>query len=240
MTKTKRLVLAAALAAIGGAAYAQPGYVTQPGGGLVTSPFGLCWRSGDWTPDKAVEPCDRVPSAAAPESAAGPEPAPLAAAPAAPSLLLEKVTLASDVLFDFNKATLKEAGRQKLDEMAARIKDADVEQVVAVGHADRIASEEYNQRLSEERAEAVKSYLAGKGLPGDRVRVEGKGEAQPVTAGECRNMGPERGSNAKLVACLQPDRRVEIEVLGTREAAAGPAGGAAGATSPGAGSGPGR
>jgi len=68
-------------------------------------------------------------------------------------------------------------------------------------------------------AQAVKAYLAQKGVNEQRVQAEGRGESQPVTGDQCKNMGPERKKNAKLVACLQPDRRVEIEVLGSREVA---------------------
>src|SRR4029079_6140695 len=91
---------------------------------------------------------------------------------------------------------------------------------VAVGHADRIASENYNQKLSEERAAAVKTYLADKGVKPELVKAEGKGESEPVTGESWAKMGPERASNKKLVSCLQPDRRVEIEVIGTRETSA--------------------
>jgi OmpA-OmpF porin, OOP family len=227
----KQLVMAA-LAAFAGAAMADNGYVTNAAGsGPVTNPYGLCWHSGDWTPDKAAAPCDAVarPIAAAPVAPPqAPAPAPIAAAPATPPAplapprpVIEKLTLSSDVLFDFDKATLKEEGKRELDALASRIKDAKVDEIDAVGHADRIASEKYNQGLSERRAAAVKEYLASTGVPTDKIRAEGKGESAPVTGDSCRKMGPESGKNKKLVECLQPDRRVEIEVLGTREVAAG-------------------
>jgi OOP family OmpA-OmpF porin len=92
----------------------------------------------------------------------------------------------------------------------------------AVGHADRLGSEAYNQILSEDRAEAVKAYLVGKGIEPDRVRTEGRGATQPATKpGECAG-----GRSEKLIACLQPDRRVGIETAGTRpstRSGAGPA-----------------
>ena len=78
------------------------------------------------------------------------------------------------------------------------------------GDTDRFGSESYNQLLSEQRAEAVKSYLVGRGIEANRITTEGKGETQPVTsAGQC--LGPK---NAKVVACLQADRRVDVEVTG--------------------------
>jgi OOP family OmpA-OmpF porin len=222
-----RTLLAAALATLGTTVSAANGYVTQSSGaGPVTTPYGLCVHSGTWTPDQAQSPCDAVPTAAAPVVSAPPqpveEPAPAPQALAEPTPepqppLLEKVTLSTDVLFEFNSASLKDEGKQKLDDLAQRLKDANVEEVVAVGHADRIGKEDYNQKLSEERAQAVASYLEGN-VKTSNLQAEGRGESQPVTGQDCQRMGAERAKNRKLVECLQPDRRVEIEVFGTREA----------------------
>ncbi len=218
------IALAFALAAVAGAVNAQstqsaqvPGYVTSSGGQVWTSPYGLCWKTTDWTPARAVAPCDAVQTVSAPAPvvvAAAPAPAPVAAAPVAPAPVIEKVSLESDVLFEFDKAQLRPEGQKKLDELADRIKDAQVESILAVGHADRIGNEKYNDKLSAERAEAVKQYLSQKGIEEQRVRSEGRGESQPVTGEQCKGV---KGS--KLISCLQPDRRVEIEVRGTREVA---------------------
>jgi len=213
----------------------------------VTNPYGLCWRSGFWTPDMAAEPCDTAPRAAlapapvvvaapppppapAPEPAPvvkaepAPAPAPVAVAPIEPPRpVLQKITLSTDVLFEFGKAELRDSGKKKLDEIAGGLQGANVDEILAVGHADRIASEDYNQKLSEQRAEAVKDYLVQRGITGEKVRIEGKGEALPVSGEDCKKLGAERASNKKLVACLQADRRVEIEVFGTRQVAAGEA-----------------
>jgi len=216
--------LAVSLAALAGAVSAVPGYVTSEGDMAVISATGQCWRTGEWTPEMARSPCDPTPRAAAapapvvqaqPEAPA-PAPAPLVAAPAP---VIEKLTLSTDVLFEFGKAELRPGGQQKLDDLAKTAQGAEVDRVVIVGNADRIGSEQYNQELSERRAQAVKAYLAQKGVNEQRVQAEGRGESQPVTGDQCKNMGPERKKNAKLVACLQPDRRVEIEVLGSREVA---------------------
>jgi len=250
-----RIALAAAIAAIGGTAAAQTpqtptrtdsGYVTGSAGQMATGAFGQCVRTGYWNPGLAADPCDPTARASmAPVPVARTEPVPVAqAAPAplvvAPRPVIEKVTLSSDVLFEFGKADLRPAGKQKLDELAGRLSDANVEEILAVGHADRIASEQYNQQLSEARAQAVKTYLVDKGLQSQLVKTEGKGESQPVA--ECGKMGPEKASNKKLVSCLQPDRRVEIEVFGTRQASgtgttsgAGASGGGTGSTPSGAG-----
>jgi OOP family OmpA-OmpF porin len=127
-----------------------------------------------------------------------------------------KITLAADALFDFNKAVLRAEGKAKLDEIAARGKQINLEVIIAVGHTDRIGKDAYNQKLSERRAAAVKQYLVGKGIAADRVYTEGKGKTQPVTGDSCRDLGAESGRNKKLVECLQPDRRVDIELIGTR------------------------
>ncbi|MGE5640970.1 MAG: OmpA family protein [Clostridia bacterium] len=211
-----RLVLAAALALAAGSAAAQvPGYVTHNGSGVVTDSSGNCWKSGGWTPAQAAAPCDAVPRAATAV-------APLAAQEAAPapSTVIEKVNLNSDVLFEFDKAVLRPEGRAKLDELATRLGDARVDRIDVVGHADRIGTEQYNEELSQRRAEAVRDYLAQSArVDQSQVQAEGRGESDPVTGDRCRNMGPERKSNKKLVDCLQPDRRVDVEVLGSREVA---------------------
>jgi OmpA-OmpF porin, OOP family len=213
------VALALALAAVAGAANAKtPGYVSDSSATIWKSPYGLCWKTTDWTPEKAMPPCDSVQMVSAPPPppvVTVPPPTPIAAAPVAPAPVIEKVPLASDVLFEFDKAQLRPEGQGKLDELAGRLKDAQVESVLAVGHADRIGPNQYNEKLSAERAEAVKQYLAQKGIEQQRVRSEGRGENQPVTGDQCKGQ-----KGAKLISCLQPDRRVEIEVRGTREVAA--------------------
>jgi OOP family OmpA-OmpF porin len=245
-------------AATGGTAPSKlPGYAIASDGRVVLSGFGQCVRAGHWTAANAAEPCDRVavaqvappPVAVAPApepklepAPPPPPPAPIAqpappppppapvAAPEPPRPVIQKLTLATDVLFDFNKSELKESGKKRLDDLAAQIKDANVDEIIAIGHADRIASEDYNQKLSEERAQAVKDYLASKVANANKVTAQGKGESSPVTGDDCKKMGPETAANKKLVACLQPDRRVEIEVLGSRQVAAGEAPAAGGGT----------
>ena len=252
--RASTIALAAALAGFASLAAAQSapnrpapisGYATSSGGNVVISQFGSCVRTGQWTPADAAEPCDRVaradlapvPVAAVPQPAPAPvaqaEPAPAPAiVPEPPRPVIQKLTLSTDVLFDFGKAELKDSGKARLDQLAAEIKGADVDEIIAVGHADRIASEDYNQRLSEMRAQAVKDYLTEQRVTAQRVTAEGRGELSPVTGEDCKKLGAERSSNKKLVACLQPDRRVEIEVLGSRTVAgdSSPAAAGAGAT----------
>jgi OOP family OmpA-OmpF porin len=196
-------------------------------------------HTGSWSPDKAAEPCDSVARASLPPApvAQAPEPAPAPLAQAAPETpappVLEKITLSTDVLFPFNKAELLPGGKDKLDELAQKSQGAEVDKIVLAGYADRIGSEGYNRDLSERRAQAVAEYLASKGVDQSRIQVEGRGEDSPVTGDQCKRMGPEKASNKKLVSCLQPDRRVEAELLGSREVAgtgAAPATGATGTT----------
>jgi OOP family OmpA-OmpF porin len=150
-----------------------------------------------------------------------------AAAPASPTrhvpeAAIEKITLDAGALFEFDAYELRPVGRVALDEFIGRLAGATFAMIRAVGHADRLGSEAHNQILSEERAEAVKAYLVGKGVEPGRVQAEGRGASQPVTKpGECAG-----GKSAEVIACLQPDRRVEIEVAGTRpstHSGAGPA-----------------
>jgi OOP family OmpA-OmpF porin len=149
-------------------------------------------------------------------------PAPAAATPvapvakvAAPKPVSTKVTLAADALFDYDKATLRPEGQAKLDDLAQKASALKIEVIIVVGHADRIGSDKYNQALSERRAAAVKAHLMDRGIEANRIYTEGKGETQSVTDDKCKNMGRDHRSNKPLVACLQPDRRVDIEVIGT-------------------------
>ncbi|TRZ94373.1 MAG: OmpA family protein [Rhodocyclaceae bacterium] len=191
------------------------GYAIDQRGSVVKNNFGQCWRTGYWTPAMAVEECDpdlvKKAEPKAPMSRAVVAPPPPAPA-AAPKPAAQKVTLAADALFDFNKAVLRPEGKAKLDKLAGDIKGIKLEVIIAVGHADRFGTDAYNQKLSEKRAESVKAYLVAKGVEPNRVYTEGKGEKQPITkAGQCK--GPK---SKKVIDCLQPDRRVEIEVIGTK------------------------
>jgi OOP family OmpA-OmpF porin len=151
-----------------------------------------------------------------PEVKPAPPPPPPPPAPK-PKPAAEKVTFAGTIHFDFDRAVLKPDGKATLDEVASKIRGINLEVVIAIGHADMIGSDSYNQKLSVSRAEAIKAYLVSKGIEPNRVYTEGKGKKQPVTGDKCKKMGPAHRSNKKLVECLAPDRRVEIEVIGTRQ-----------------------
>lgn len=215
--RAKHSLLVAAMIGISTAAIAQTpgidlkgtvGYVIDQRGFVAKSGTGLCWRTGYWTPAMAIPECDG--DLAKKEEA---KPAAAAAAAAAPKPAAKKVTMAADALFDFDKAVLRAEGKAKLDKLVADMKGIKLEVIIAVGHADRIGKDAYNQKLSERRAAAVKDYLVSKGVEANRVYSEGKGEKQPVTAGKC---GKSEKKTKQLIECLQPDRRVEIEVIGTQ------------------------
>ena len=204
-------VLAATLGLCASLAQAQDRvYVIDARGEVATSANGLCWRTGFWTPAAAAKDpagckCDKdlLPKEVCEPKVAAPKPAAFG----------EKVTIAADALFDFNKATLRPEGKKKLDDVVAKANQLNLEVIIAVGHADRIGSAAYNQKLSEKRAASVKDYPVAKGVPANRVYTEGKGSKQPVTKpDQCKG-----AKSAKVIACLQPDRRVDIEIIGTKK-----------------------
>ena len=216
----KKSLILALLAGIGFGATAVQAqervYVIDQRNVVAKSGFGLCWRTGYWTPAAAAKDpagcqCDKD---LLPKEVCEPKVAP--APVAAPKPAGEKITIAADALFDFNKAVLRPEGKAKLDELVSKSKAIKLEVILVVGHTDRIGSDSFNQGLSERRAAAVKTYLVSKGIEANRVYTEGKGEKQPVTGDKCKKMGPDNGSNKKLVACLQPDRRADIEIIGTK------------------------
>ena len=192
-------------------------YVQDARGVIARNPFGLCWRTGYWTPADAVPGCD-APLCVEPErlengKCVAPPPPPVAttapATPTAPTPVpvpvptSEKVSYSADAFFDFDKAVLKPAGQASLDDLVSKLKDINLEVIIAVGHTDSVGTDAYNQKLSVRRAEAVKSYLQGKGVESSRIYTEGKGKSQPVA------------DNA-TAAGRAKNRRVEIEVVGTR------------------------
>ncbi len=198
------------------------GYAKDAAGQTVKSGFGTCVRAGYWTPAMATQECDpdllpkpaakpaakpEAKPAAKPEAkpaakpeAAKPEAKPAAKPAAAP--VTQKVTLAADVLFDFDKAMVKPEGRTKLDDLVGKMKAINLEVIIAIGHTDSIGSDAYNQKLSMRRATAVKDYLVSKGIAANRIYTEGKGEKQPVASNSTKDG---RTKN----------RRVDIEVVGT-------------------------
>jgi OOP family OmpA-OmpF porin len=201
-------------------------YVLDPRGVVARSGTGLCWRTGYWTPQLAAQfpeagcACDRdlLPKevceppapkaeASAPAPAAAPIPAP-APAPAAPKV----ITLSAKSLFGFNQAVLTPGGKETIDkEVVSRLGEfGKINAVIVSGHTDRLGSAQYNQKLSERRAEAVKAYLIGKSVSPDVIETFGYGKTQPVPEVKC----DDKLKRKQLIECLAPNRRVVVEVKG--------------------------
>ena len=221
MNKTAKqfgLVLGSALALgmVANTAVAQVGEGYWGSSGIyVKNATGLCWHAGYWTPAMATVECDPdlVPKKPAPPP---PPPAPVVAPPPppapappppppppAPKPVSEKVTMAADAHFDFDKSVLKPEGKARLDDLVGKLKAVNLEVVIAIGHTDSIGSDAYNRKLSMRRADAVKAYMVSKGIEANRIYTEGKGESQPIADNKTKE------GRAK-------NRRVEIEVVGSR------------------------
>lgn len=170
-----------------------------------------CWRDANWTPATAAPGCDGAIAAATPlrpvvdNVAPAIAPAPIMPAPPSDNAppLVNKITFAADAFFDFDKSVLKPEGKKQLDKLLGDIQGLSLEVIIAAGHTDSVGSDGYNQKLSVRRSESVKAYLVSKGVKNERVFTEGKGEAKPV-------------ADNKTAAGRAQNRRVEIEVVGTR------------------------
>ena len=206
------------------------GYLIDERGNVVRNSYGECWRTGYWTPAMAIAECD--PDLAkkkaqqkdgSKEAQSLPVPAPFVARAAEPAAAPEKPATApekpamiayfkAETLFDFDKAVVKSEGREILEEkiISGMKMHPEVKFLLVTGHTDHIGAKAYNQKLSERRANAVKAYLVKNGVAAEHIKVAGKGESEPNpeanTNQVCKGM---RGK--KLIACLQPDRRVTVE-----------------------------
>jgi OmpA-OmpF porin, OOP family len=184
-------------------------YVQDSRGVIARNPFGLCWRAGTWTPADAVAGCDGE-LASPVVKAIAPAVAPAAPAPAAaPKRCDFSVTLSSDQTFAFNKTTLTATAKKRIDdEVLTKLGTcAKVDIVMITGHADRLGSHQYNQKLSEKRADAVAAYVKSKGVTA-AIDTLGAGKTQSFKA--CDDKLP----RAQLIECLAPNRRVVIEARG--------------------------
>ena len=151
-------------------------------------------RSFYWNP---VDPVDGV----CPPTAKKPEPT------------VKRYTLGADALFAFDRGGLSDLnpkGKYDLDNLATQLKQFDqLNSVKITGHTDYLGADAYNLRLSEQRAQTVRQYLIAQGLPANKIYAVGMGESQPVK--QCASTG----NRSALIACLQPNRRVEVEVDGS-------------------------
>ncbi|WP_395322062.1 OmpA family protein [Variovorax sp. UC74_104] len=146
----------------------------------------------------------------APAPVATPAPAPV---PAPPAPVMRRVTLSADALFAFDRSSAPDMlpkGRGELDALARALQgqEMQVQSLTITGHTDRLGDEAYNEQLGLRRANTVRDYLKGAGV-GVPMDVRSMGEREPVTR-DC--MGAQR--TPRLIACLQPDRRVVVDIIG--------------------------
>jgi OOP family OmpA-OmpF porin len=228
MIAARTLVLAGVAALAPALAMAQvngtnQGYLVDQNFNVVWAPIAaVCVRTSDWTPARAAaaKACQQCTPDLCPKPVAVAQPAPVRpATPASPppraapeKLLPQKINFSADALFDFDKAVIKPEGKAMLDELTRVLQGATYQVILVTGHADRFGTAAYNQKLSERRANAVKDYLTGKEIPSSKINASGKGKTQPITKpGECP--GPK---STKVIACLQMDRRVDVDVTGSK------------------------
>lgn len=198
--------LTAGLAAAAGvsAAQSKDGHWVSAGQQVWKNGSGQCWKAGYWTPAMAIEECD-------PDLVSKPgRPAPRPAPAAKPAPKAKTLTITSTQLFAFNKSTLSSDARSRLDrEVLGRLDEfATIRFINVYGHTDRIGSAQYNQKLSERRANAVKAYLVSKGVAASKVETYGYGKTSPAKS--C----PGNMSRKALIDCLAPNRRVVVEAKG--------------------------
>jgi outer membrane protein OmpA-like peptidoglycan-associated protein len=132
------------------------------------------------------------------------------------TMLPVTITVEADPLFDFDQSAVRDDSRKKLDDLIQQLHGVAYGDVIVVGFADPIGTAIYNQSLSSRRAESVEQYLAKHGLPASRIRAEGRGETEEFAAFD--SCGGIRNEHA--IACLQPDRRVEVTITAKRQSQA--------------------
>lgn len=208
MNKTIQLAVIAAVASFAGQA-ALAGSNSKASSGYAGNTHSLVWvnssnecvRTSSWNKDMATKGCDAdlLPKLAA----ISPVPAPAAKPVMTPKV--ENITLREDALFDHGKADLRASGKAELDALAARMSDKNItlENVAITGHASAPGTKNFNQHLSERRAEAVKAYLVQKGIDPARIFTQGMGEAQPIASNETKEGQAQ-------------NRRVEVEIRAER------------------------
>jgi len=223
------LLLAVLPAAACAQSVSNDGYARDLATDVVKNPFGLCWRTAQWTETKAIAECDPdfvakpmkkveaapalvVPLAPEPKLVEAPKPqpapitvAPIAAAPAAMPVRArtQSITLGADASFDTGKADLKAEGQAKLGDLAAKLRDVSFDSIAVIGHTDNVGTDVANQRLSLRRANAVKLYLATHGIEAAKIKTTGRGKTSPV-------------ADNKTTQGRARNRRVEVEIRGTR------------------------
>jgi OOP family OmpA-OmpF porin len=169
------------------------------------------------TPTPAPKVVERVVYREAPAAVVAVAPVVVAAPPAeAPKAERLRVSFNADVLFGFDRATVSPSGKLALDKFTTELNGVEYDHVTIEGHTDRIGTQAYNEKLSLQRADAVKTYLVSRGaVPASKITTVGKGSTQPLTdVGACKGIA----TSAAVIACLEPDRRVDLDVMGTKPA----------------------
>lgn len=218
---TKQLKLSAlfvALVASGTAMASEPhtkhGYTVDRQQTVVRNNYGECWKNTyfDKETQGRIECNDAVAVSTAPQYAD------------------ETVSLSAKTLFGFDKDNLRPEATETLNSLAQRLSNTNVEAVRVEGHTDFMGSDEYNQNLSERRANVVANYLVNRGVSSNKISAVGLGESQARMTASCEaevaNLG-KKVSKAKkraaLIACIEPDRRVDVKIrtLVTKQVAPG-------------------
>ncbi len=196
----KKIAIAAGLAMALGASAAQaavPGYAVNSSDTIWRTSFGECWHTGFWTQEQAVEGCDNV-------MAKAEEPAPAVVPAPAPAATMADVEKKFALYFDFDSTKVGDVSNvvNYIGSLAS------LQNVKLVGYADFIGSAAYNEKLSERRARAVAAKLEQAGVDASKMSIGFMGESAPVA--NCTGRG------AELIACLRPDRRVDVEIMGQK------------------------
>ena len=181
------------IAVLGGMSVAQSRAADDAAAYLVSGPertpvtlaHGGCVRTSQWTPDSSYGPCQPMP-----------------------------FRVAMDALFDFDSAVLNLDAERALDALTQHLTEADYQKVEIIGRADRIGRADYNRKLSEQRAQAVRDYLVAQGMDRSKIAISGLGSVESATRSLCESFHGEA-----LVQCLQPDRSAEVTVIGTQASA---------------------
>ena len=196
MEQLTRTIVLVGLGLTCGMVSAAPGYVDNSGTSITRTGSGDCLHTGRWSEQNAIAECD-------PEIvAARDKPVEVAIRKE-----LKPIQLEADALFEFDSATLTDAGRGRLDEVLSQLPDQSLLQdkrTIITGFTDRLGPDEYNKKLSEKRAQAVHDYLVSRGMRDEAIDAQGLGAAQPLVSCEGK-----RGN--ALIDCLAPNRRTEIE-----------------------------
>lgn len=181
------------VAACAGATLASSGYATDSGNNVITSDFGECVKTGEWTPGLNTPACDPALAArleaerlAAEQARHATELAAMESS--APNLTLMRISDKRNVMFEFNSAALTPAAMQEMDHVLGKLHELnDVTAINIVGHTDSTGPESYNQGLSERRALSVRQFLESRGISPGVLSAQGEGEVNPVADNATRD-----------------------------------------------------